>query len=75
MWAIIRANVLGTELFSIEVGHQNRQPEMAQDDHDTNDITGGTTLHGSDRRPVEDVRDTNGWLSTALGFTKGPSDV
>lgn len=68
MWAICRINLLGTEILSIEVGHQQLQPQPADDTVDEQ-LTGGVT-HDFDRRPVEDVRDTHGWLPNALGFTQ-----
>ena len=72
MWAICRINILGTEILAVEVGHQQSQPQLVDDQADTDDaLTGGVT-HNFDRRPVEDVRDTKGWLpnhNTHLGFT------
>lgn len=70
MWAIIRANLLGTEIFSIEVGSQKQQPKVEESDSpdDPKEISGGSSMSGFDRRPVEDVVDTAGWLPQAIGF-------
>jgi hypothetical protein len=64
MWGICRFNVLGTEILSIEVGHQPSPPETIEDEPPTG-ITGGMNSL-TERRPVEDVQDTNGWLP--IGF-------
>lgn len=70
MWAILRINLLGNELLSIETGHQKTPPQVVNDDTDDDPVTGGPS-HNFDRRPVEDVRDTAGWLPTGnvrIGF-------